>query len=133
MVNRDAAYQICSDINDQKDTAANLTNDMNIESNSTYTLEYRALYRLFNNSQTQKELDVCCMPFSIKNRTAGTMLRTHDWTTPYSGIVADLLKRGHAVTLLYGELDYTCEILGGYAVALGLQWDGRELKEQIQC
>ncbi len=120
------AYQFCSDMNDEKDEAAGLLNPMNIEEKRGYNEEYEAVWRMFNDRATQRELGVCCMDYMPGNMTAGAELRKFDWLIPYHPHVAFLLRAGYPVTMFYGDLDYTCQYLGGLKVAESMEWEGKE-------
>jgi len=44
----------------------------------------------------------------------------------YSGALARSLDRGIAVTFYYGKADRACNYMGGYAMALALEWSGQD-------
>ncbi len=124
LFDRLGSYEISSEMNDNKDDAANLTNSMNIELNREFGEEAVAVRDFFNDRNTQTDLGVCCKTFAIKNRTAGALLRAEDWLISYSPKVSFILQSGYPLTLLYGDADYTCQYLGGLKVAESLDWTG---------
>ena len=118
------AYEFCSYVNSVKDKAANLINDMNINETRDYIDEYREIRKFWNRTDVQKELGVCCQPYETSNRYAGRELRKYDWLVPYGGEIAFILDKKYPVTLLYGDLDYTCQYIGGLAVLEAMNWYG---------
>jgi len=123
-------YDVCSEWNDYKDNATNIINQMNIAEKRTYREENRAVYAIMNDNETQKELGVCCTLWTGKNKTAGALLRKYDWIIPYQDQIEYILDHGKPVTLMYGNFDYTCQYLGGLAMAEKIKWSG--LKEFLK-
>jgi len=124
VVDREHAYDLCSAINSQKDRYAALANEMNIESKEDYGSVVEEVVKFWNDEKTQRELGVYKEKYEIRNVTAGALLRRYDWLVRYSYDVAFVLDSGYPVTLMVGDLDYTCQYFGSLAVSEQMKWHG---------
>lgn len=123
---KDNAYDLCSGINSQKDNYASSKNRVNIKDVEEYKSVGQEVLRFWNAEQTQRELGVFNTTYQIKNSTAGSLLRRYDWLVKYTYDIAFILDSKFPVTLMNGDLDYTCQYFGGLAAVEEMQWYGKD-------
>jgi carboxypeptidase C (cathepsin A) len=103
-----------------------------IQCEACYSYNYTTWSAWFLQAEVLQALHVC--GDAGNNAFAGAAGGCIDFPTEfdrndkfdYSGALARSLDKGIAVTFYYGKADRACNYVGGYAMALALNWQGKD-------